>query len=558
MYILPNTKIRLIKNCPLDKSQENTIYFTSEAAQQTYFLTTLNGFLFEQNTYQRVNKNSLRVQMNAEALYNCNYLAFQNTSFGSKWFYAFIDKIEYINNVTSEVTYTLDVMQTWHFQYELEQCFVEREHSVTDAIGANIVDEKLDTGEYIYDYYDEPIDISKNKGAPWSVAMFSTMYYDEDDQEYKKVYGYYGNDVVSGLKPVFFANTYNGSQDLINWVRDLPLFVSDTFVSGVIVPDIMKDNTSPATGNRELLFPVQKTLMRSDGTPVKNNKCLTFPYCFIYATNYQGKSATYKYEYFTHTSTVDNKEYVRFILLGEVSPNPILYIAPTYYKLPYGSPLNLLTNDDEALELTGFPQVSWNIDAFKAWVAQNASSVTIAGLAASYASANAFEGAISGGGAHLAKTGVHSVGGASELGSNVVGGIATAALVYNCLNGLTKLVMPPQSRGNMSGTSQYSSGRMTFGFMNKHITPEFATIIDDYFTMFGYATNKVKVPNRIARPEWNYVKTIGCKINGINAGNGGLPADDADEIESIYNKGVRFWTNPAHIGDYSYNNAPSV
>ena len=99
MYILPNTKIRLIKNCPLDKSQENTIYFTSEAAQQTYFLATLNGFLFEQNTYQRVNKNSLRVQMNAEALYNCNYLAFQNTSFGAKWFYAFIDKIEYINNI---------------------------------------------------------------------------------------------------------------------------------------------------------------------------------------------------------------------------------------------------------------------------------------------------------------------------------------------------------------------------------------------------------------------------------------------------------------------------
>ena len=56
--------------------------------------------------------------MNVEALYNCNYLAFQNASFGGKWFYAFIDSVEYVNNVTSEVTYTIDVMQTWHFQYQ--------------------------------------------------------------------------------------------------------------------------------------------------------------------------------------------------------------------------------------------------------------------------------------------------------------------------------------------------------------------------------------------------------------------------------------------------------
>ena len=32
--------------------------------------------------------------------------------------------------------------------------------------------------------------------------------------------------------------------------------------------------------------------------------------------------------------------------------------------------------------------------------------------------------------------------------------------------------------------------------------PEFARIIDDYFNMFGYATHRVKTPNRDGRPHW--------------------------------------------------------
>ena len=99
MYIQPNTTIRIIKNCPLDIDYANTIYFTSVSQQTSFFLNTLDGYTLQNNTYQRVDKGKMRVQMNAEALYNCNYLAFQNASFGSKWFYAFITGVEYINNV---------------------------------------------------------------------------------------------------------------------------------------------------------------------------------------------------------------------------------------------------------------------------------------------------------------------------------------------------------------------------------------------------------------------------------------------------------------------------
>lgn len=64
-------------------------------------------------TYQRVNKGTMRVGLSADSCYDCNYLMFQNSGFGSKWFYAFITSVEYVNNAVTEITFEIDVMQTW-------------------------------------------------------------------------------------------------------------------------------------------------------------------------------------------------------------------------------------------------------------------------------------------------------------------------------------------------------------------------------------------------------------------------------------------------------------
>ena len=105
MYIAPNSTIKLIKMCPLDSSYQNTILFSTPTAQTNYFINTLGGYTFQNSTYQRVNKGVIRVEKKADLLYDCNYLAFQNTAYGNKWFYGFIKKIEYVNNITSEVYY---------------------------------------------------------------------------------------------------------------------------------------------------------------------------------------------------------------------------------------------------------------------------------------------------------------------------------------------------------------------------------------------------------------------------------------------------------------------
>ena len=147
MYIEPSTNIRLLSNVPLDNTYEHTIYFSNLTQQYNYF-AGLTKHNLTNYTYQRVQRGTSRVQKPAEQCYDCNYMMFQNASYGNKWFYAFITGVEYINNETCEISFELDVMQTWFFEHTPQECFVEREHSATDAIGDNILDEGLNLGKY--------------------------------------------------------------------------------------------------------------------------------------------------------------------------------------------------------------------------------------------------------------------------------------------------------------------------------------------------------------------------------------------------------------------------
>jgi len=145
-YVAPNTVIYLCSGVPLDNKYRDTIYFTSQTNQLTYFRGKVK-YTFDSHSYQRVGTGKIRVAELADNLYECNYLYFQNSNFGDKWFFAFVTGVEYVNNGTSEVSYEIDVLQTWHFDYELGYCFVEREHVTDDTIGANVIAEPINFGD---------------------------------------------------------------------------------------------------------------------------------------------------------------------------------------------------------------------------------------------------------------------------------------------------------------------------------------------------------------------------------------------------------------------------
>ena len=147
-YIAPNSDIVLCTNVPLDNTYDHTVTFANLTAQQTYFASKAYKTITS-NSYQRAMKNSLRIACTMDEAVRCNYLYFKNTSFENKYFYAFITGWEYVNNITTEITYEIDVFQTFAFDMHIQPCFVEREHPNTDVIGENLVPENLELGEYI-------------------------------------------------------------------------------------------------------------------------------------------------------------------------------------------------------------------------------------------------------------------------------------------------------------------------------------------------------------------------------------------------------------------------
>ena len=76
---------------------------------------------------------------------------------------------------------------------------------------------------------------------------------------------------------------------------------------------------------------------------------------------------------------------------------------------------------------------------------------------------------------------------------------------------------------------------------------EYIVKIDQFFDMYGYATNAVKVPNEDSRESWNYVKTDNVIINGS------MPVEHMANIKKMYNSGVRFW-HTTDVGNYSLSN----
>ena len=112
--ITPNSTVYLLTGVPLDNTYENTIYFASTALQLAHFLNTGQSPFWDYQprqitplSYQRVNEGVLRVNLPYDQIYNCNYMMFQNTSFGDKWSYAFITNVEYVNNTI------------YHYQFRL-------------------------------------------------------------------------------------------------------------------------------------------------------------------------------------------------------------------------------------------------------------------------------------------------------------------------------------------------------------------------------------------------------------------------------------------------------
>lgn len=532
MYIEPNTTIKLYSGIPFDNTYEHTLWFDDISAQNTYFHGGTHAgrakYTLANNSYQRVEKGKMRIALCADDIYDCNYLAFQNTNYGNKWFYAFIISVEYINNVTSEIIFEIDSIQTYLFDMTLEECFVEREHSETDEIGDNILPEPIDTSNIICSSYTQTNNMRK-----YDLIINVSRY--KDDRDY--INGGMVNGLMQGMTPRRFpldgdtpAETQQNIDTILSYLDDL---INDNHQDEVISMCMFPQYY---TGNYPLfpaevpVDPIYVPTKFGEYIP-KNKKLFTYPYNFLDVDSLNNH-ALYRYEWFKKKVAGDGRLYLNFLTEGTTSAQPQIALIPQDYNGDYVGGYNMT----EKLVMDDFPQVGWSADSFKIWAATHGGSTAIKTVGGSASLAAGGAGLFAALGAGASATGF-----LAPLVA-VVGGVLALSNVVN--EAMVAHTMPAQERGTNSGNIDVATRRKDFYFRFMQVTEQQAKVIDDFFSMFGYACNRVKVPNRKARLHWSYVKTNGCNIIGQ------APADEIRKVAKIYDRGITFWRSELGIGEY--------
>lgn len=563
MYIAPNSTVYLLSGVPCDKSYIHTLYFENKNEQYSYFYGK-RVKAFTNISYQRHSKNSIRLECLADDIYNVNYLMFQNTAYGDKWFYAFVNNVEYINNVTTEITYTIDIIQTWYFDYTLGTCFVEREHTLTDVVGENTVPEPVDAGETYIQEYNEYMYPRTTSQPLFSLVVYyipTQGQYIEgigDDYTFKvgtnvnlrgTIYNGIYTGAISYAYPMFFGAD---GLETLKWIDALFKTldeISATIISVQQVPfDVWLDETAGRPSkiksiNQPLSFSVGSGTTeypRTDIYTPKNKKCYTYPYSYMVITNNKGDERTLLWEQ-SASKSADGRQQLRIQISSAVAPTCEIGARPMNY-------MGKEVNYDEGVLLNDFPMPSWSENTFERWWAVNKYQFMYNTVSDAI---NTVVGAM--------KAGLTGGIGMSE---SVSLGAANAGLgvVDNIVEYGTRQRAPNKGKGNMSSSGlPIVEGRIGFSMYSMGSKPEYIKIIDEYFSMFGYKICRLKIPNIKAiaksqlRPQWNYIKTTTCIIDNLNA-----PADVDEQLQDIYNSGITFWMNPNNVGKYNLDNRPQV
>jgi hypothetical protein len=544
-YVVPNSTVVLLKNISLTPTYENTVDYDNAAAQYNDMYAHKLG-QWDRCTYVGKNKQQGTIRLESTQgllMQQATYMMFKNTSYEDKWFYAFVTNVTWVNNATWEVSFILDVMQTYYFDFTYQECFIERGHVHNDKIGNNIVEEKLNTGEYIVNYQKNITQFTDLVGA-----VCCTLKPTGEQQD-----GFVTSqiDKTNVAGSIYAFGSLKDYQDF--FIKATESNPDDTIIDTYMLPRLFATGGA-ATGVfrlesecEHLQVECDKPQSHTDGTlsgyTPKNNKLYTYPYCYMKLTNFSGNSTDLRFEDFLSDTC-------KFDISMTRTPNPEGYVYPLHYK-------GLAENKDEGISINNFPKCAFTIDTYKAWLAQTANSRTIQALSTA---GEMLAGAGVAGASFIATGGTSAVGliGSMAVGGGLVSGGTNSVGLGNTSQKV--LNMLAQDR-DMSVKGQRAVGNVNTSWMSAnnentiHIQclcakPSNLQIIDDYFEKYGYAIHRLYKPSIKNRPHWNYIKTVGCDVKAS------LPAELVGQINSIHDNGITFWKNLDSIGDYSLDNRP--
>ena len=501
MDFVPNSQIVLCRQVPLDTTYKDTLTF-SNATDQYNFMLSKSFYRLDGSTYQRPKEGRLRVNVVADQLFDANYMMFQNTAYGSKWFYAFVTDVQYVSPNSSDVLFEIDILQSWMFQYQIKQCFVEREHVNDDTVGLHTIPEGLELGGYIttdeasFKLGELAICLLATEDLPLGTMNPPAVVGGFPIPTYWKILGDISDFTLSSLQAHLDAFAIEGKADAVVGVFTVP---TNWYTYG--------SNVRVQTFNC-----ASKTLTI---TP-KNNKLQTYPYVSL-AVSALGQGLELRYELFGGVP--------RLKVRGGFGANMQVSASPVDYEGQLESIQNTVSVKD-------FPLMPWVTNYFQNWLAQNKANIAISTVSSVISLGI-------GVGATIATGGIA----AGAIGGGLSGIANTLGQVYQ------HSILPDKMSGSATAGDIFAvSGLTGFYTYCRAIRAEYASIIDDYFSMFGYKVNTVKIPNVNGRSSWNYVKTIDSVVVGL------APSPVLAKVREILNRGVTFWHGD-YVGDYTRDNS---
>lgn len=479
---------------------------------------------------------AFRIEGNFARFEAFNYCRYQNRDFvnrqgNKKWYYAFIDRVEYIAQDIAMIYITTDYWQTYQFNITYYKSMIARGHVKVkeDTVGRWLQPEPVGAPAD----YEKEIEIFSggDSWVPyWSILSVSRP---PGAGETGWVYGGYGKlDSMTGQYAGFiydhkviqkiidaYAGTTDRRQDIIGF-RCVPYWVySKLKNTGWLVPitvngveiNYCKENISMTLATEAEI--AGSTL--ACGYSPRNKKMLT-SMCRVYIVyNYNGFSQPLRPEFIKGKSIK---------MTAEMRP-----IGSNGFKLKlknYAKPAESVFDVPYSFEM----QIGYNENG---------------GVQGSLNRMNAVAGAI--GNVAGFVTGA-ATGNVAGMASGLAGLVNTAGNVVSAFD--SKVA----TKGNQSDTNSITSENCKFRLVDCSPLLDECGPIDDFLDLYGYAINEWDPISKWkhTRKYWNYIQTVDCNLK-VNA-----PAPEAALIRSIFNSGVTIWhyvnNSFDSFGNYSLNN----
>lgn len=594
MAVVPTSgsNVRILSGIPWNRDYAHTRYFDTQSQQTSYMLgRNVVEQMDEANIVRIEGRHYIQVKGQVDKYWNANYLMFQNAEFNNKWFYAFITKIEYIQKNLTRIYFDIDIFQTWHFDVSWKPSFVIREHRpLWNADGSpviNTVDEGLDYGTIMetvsienYVPFNDVfflVIVTKNvmhedsslkgkitpvlNGSPQPLSFYVHPF-KMDGTSPNVSFGGAGIS-LSNIDKVL--NALYADEDAVNNI--VSLYVTehvgmnmsydgttlgvDSGKLGAVTVTQVENPSDPDDIFTTLFLLEHSNYQTSVGDfgdkyagyhSVTESKLLMHPYTSLIIDDLKGNRAEFKNEF------INNVNLLLTVRGSLGTSNKVAYSIANYGNRALGSAQERLWATVESAMINSNPNdVPVITDMLSAYLQGNRNSLEV------QKSSIQFNGAMNalGGVANTVGSAMQGdIGGALGSGLGVVQGAGNAVLEIQGMEAKQKDISNiPPNIAKQGSNSYFDFGNQIKGVyvIKKQITPEYRKKLEDFFKLYGYKTNEVKIPNFHTRQNWNYVQTNSCNVTG-NINN-----NDLEAYKSIFNNGITLWhTND--VQNYSLSN----